>query len=84
MTDIVWEDPVPPRRGRPPAKDWRPFVSELRKHPGKWAVVVEKAKYGSSANQAKKHLRALDCEVTGRTQPDGTWTFYARWPEDAS
>jgi hypothetical protein len=84
--EIVWEDPSPAANGHGPGGVgvWQAFVAELRKHPGKWAVAYPDAEYGAKCSPLGSRLRKLGCEATQRKRADGTYTLYARWPEDAA
>jgi hypothetical protein len=81
VSDIVWEDP-PTGRAKP-AK-WASFAAELKQHPGKWAIAKSGASYDGLVSTQSMRLQYLGCETAKRKQPDGTYTLYARWPEDAS
>jgi hypothetical protein len=58
-------------------------VAELKKKPGQWALVRERATGGNSTTYKKR-----GCEVTMRTSPgyenipaaDRRYDIYARWP----
>lgn len=81
MTDIIWEDPPPRQRGGGRGFDYDGFVAELKKHPGKWAVVRPGGAYSGAFGDAHQRLRRCGCDALQRKQPDGTYTLYARWPE---
>lgn len=81
MTDIVWEDPPDRVRGTPRPSKWNLVVEELKRHPGKWALVATGGEHpGSHGNRAAR-LRSLGCEKVQRRQPDGSFALYERWPE---
>ena len=81
MTDIIWEDPPVPTKG-PKAEVWPSVVAQLKKHPGKWAIVKTGYVTTNSAGSMQRYLKqTYRCEETYRKQPDGTYTLYARWPE---
>ncbi len=69
MSDIVWEDPP-----TPPARRWQPFIAELKRHPGKWAIA--RTNLRASGGSPVQGLRDKGLQV--RAVKVG----YARWPED--
>lgn len=75
--EIIWQDP--PRSGAgirsAMATD---FVAILRQNPGKWAI-KRTARYADAEMQ--RTLKKLGCEAVNRSNGDGTYTLYARWPE---
>lgn len=80
MSDIVWEEPASTAgRGQ---RRWAEITAELKKHPGKWALVGENEWSGVSLRL--KRVYGLDCTVRGTTQDGRAAKIYARWPEDAS
>jgi hypothetical protein len=72
---LIWEDPPPRIRGgstEPP--DW---LAELKAHPGKWAIVIARAKSNSTAASLRKRW---GIEVTARGNKADGWKIYARVP----
>ncbi len=42
MSDIKWEEPPPASKGRGSTK-WKSILAELRRNPGRWALVLDDA-----------------------------------------
>lgn len=82
MSDIVWEDPPEAKYGPRSPGRLRELVDQLRAHPGKWALVKANAPKSGTTNY---YLRdRYGCEVVQRSNADGTFNIYARWPEEAA
>ena len=73
--ELKFQDP-PARQygGRSASRDWAAIAAELRRNPGRWALVAEGVSVGNSAgirsgrNSAFRPIGAF--EVTERTVPD--------------
>lgn len=83
----TWEDPPPEMEWEePPPKrtKWDLFVEELKKHPGRSAVVKRDVAHSSSSPVSQ--LRKMGVEVTTRktaeTDEHECWTIWARWPAE--
>lgn len=79
MVEMIWKEP-PPAISSEKAE----ILTELQKHPGRWALVQARYKSTSATAPWKK----LGCEAvyrrsetteTGSKSPD--YDIYARWPE---
>jgi hypothetical protein len=81
---IIWKDPPPAPQRDPRGKhnDSMRVVAELRKHPGKWAL-VETGLQPKPATSTRMRWRRYGCEAEIRTDPNEPTTrvVYARWPE---
>lgn len=77
---IQWEEPPPSRQGQgKKSSSWRTsIIEELQKNPGKWALVHEDVNSSGMAGP----WRNAGCEAKTRKQDDGTFSIYARWPEE--
>lgn len=75
MTELVWQDPPPRRKG---TSSYAAEIEVLKANPGKWAVITTAWKTTS----APAALRQAGCETTTRRNPgpDQAWTVYARFP----
>jgi hypothetical protein len=69
---IRWETP-PPKIADHITK----ILEELKKHPGEWALIQEHSRSTSAPSQWRK----FGCEAESRSNPDGSYRIYARWPE---
>lgn len=80
MVEIIWKEPPPAVSSEKAA-----ILAELKKHPGRWALVQTRYKSTSGTSPWKK----LGCEATHRradtTEGKSTeYDIYARWPEGAT
>lgn len=79
--EIEWaEPPAPIQRGRGKAEQNDAIVAELKKRPGKWAVVQRGMASAGCSSWTK-----CGCEAVGRRgqdSPEGgaRYDIYARWP----
>ena len=77
MVEIVWKEPPPMTTGKNAA-----ILAELKKHPGRWALVNDSA----SSTSAPAVWKKLGCEAVHRRDETSTdkvrYHVYARWPED--
>lgn len=73
--ELIWEDPTPRRSGEP---KWAAIIAELKKHPGKWAIIDRG--YTLPATNGYTYLKRAGGECTQRKQNDGTYVMYARMP----
>jgi hypothetical protein len=71
---IEWVDPPPPPRGR--YRDVKGFIAKLQANPGQWAVVRKDA----PSHNERQYLQRCGVEAVSRSNGDGTFTIYARWP----
>lgn len=75
---IKFVEEVPERKGGGRgAGHWVAAAKELKKHPGKWAI-VGKVKTLNNMGSAVGRLKTLGCEAVGRMR-----VIYARWPAGA-
>lgn len=76
MVEIVWKEPPPAVSSK-----YAAVLGELRKNPGRWALVVPAATSSGAYTAWKK----LGCETrTARVNPGESkprYEIYARWPE---
>ena len=70
---VEWEDPPPSRTNGAREAFW----AALDANPGRWAIYRRDAK---SSGTGLTFIRARGYETTSRTNPDGTFTIYARKP----
>lgn len=80
MSDIIkWKNPPAPRKGRRPSRAVDAMVEKLKRHPGRWALVIE----GANTGGAGAVFTRRGCEVRSVVQRSGDdrRDFYARWPE---
>lgn len=80
MVEMIWKEPPPAVSSEKAA-----ILAELKKNPGRWALVQSRYKSTSGAAPWKK----LGCEATHRradtTEGKSTeYDIYARWPEEAA
>lgn len=77
MVEIVWQDP--PARNKDSKYQYQQIIDELKKNPGRWALVVPEW----STSVAPSPLKKAGCETTTRFNGKDakTWSVYARWPE---
>lgn len=78
MVEIMWQDP-PTRRQRP--GEYESAIAELKKHPGRWALISAEWKTAHAPNA----FRQAGCEITSRRNKDAedgtkSWSVYARFP----
>lgn len=67
------------RRGRPLGSKLHAVGETLKRHPGRWAVVVTGRKSSGCAATTRKTLGDPLFEVVARKVDDGTYSIYARW-----
>lgn len=78
---LVWKDP--------PAETWRgkgrwlPILDELKRNPGKWALVAENINPGTGYSLKMVHGVEVRL-VRSDTCDDKKRDLYARWPEAKS
>lgn len=73
--DIKWQDPPPIRRGGRPSS-WNPVGDELKKHPGRWALLWEGAR---SPSTGIDQCRKLGLKRRTHKRDDGKWDIYAKY-----
>jgi len=89
MNDIHWEDPPPDGRTHHGYAYMQKFVSELKQHPGKWALYVASTGNIWHSNVVATSLKKYGCKTrtSGIGAPLGTpkraVRVWAYWPEDA-
>jgi hypothetical protein len=79
MVEIVWQDP-PTRRQRP--GEYEATIAELKKHPGRWALIASDWKTAHAPNA----FRQAGCEITARRNKDTkggvkSFSVFARFPQ---
>lgn len=76
---VDWGAPPPVQRGKRKSK-YDPIIEELKKKPGKFAMVMTNVNSASA-----KFLTQRGCKITTRSVGDGTTrvNVWAMWPEDA-
>lgn len=77
---LRWEDPPPFKSGRGANVETLALIADLQAHPGRWALITDNAK--SSGHGTFRTLRRAGCDLTVRSNPDGTHRTYACWPVD--
>ena len=76
MVELKWQDP-PSRSGAASGMAWQAVIEELKRNPGRWALVTDKWK----TSVAPAAFRQQGCERTTRKNTDGkTYSVYARFP----
>ena len=66
----VWETPSAERIGRPPSADYRALAEDLKKNPGKWALVGENMSVSIGSHISSGRIKAF--------QPAGTFEGVVR------
>jgi hypothetical protein len=74
MSEIVWRDPPPSRRGT--RYEVRDFVEELKQRPGVWAL-YPRSFAGRGSTTYAKHYPGT--EWVNRQRDDGRFDMYGRW-----
>lgn len=76
MVEITWKEPPPTVSAK-----YAPVLGELKKNPGRWALVNESA----SSSGAGQPWKKLGCEASVHRANPGEdkarYDVYARWPE---
>lgn len=84
--ELTWTDPPPPpmtgksNLGHKRSKYWD-ILAALEAKPGQWAVVDPSSKASTHAMYALCRRHELPFEFATRSNPDGTYTIYARRKE---
>lgn len=74
MVEIKWQNP--PSRSRL-GTQYEEIIDELKKNPGRWALITETWKTSGPPAAFKN----ADCQATCRANKDTkTWSLYARYP----
>ena len=84
MTDIIWQDPPPPKKGRQDGEATKSYIAALQSRPGQWAKYPERRSvafaYGIKRS-APGHIEATSRnhadDADGKRRCD--WWF--RWVE---
>ena len=73
MVEMKWKNP-PSRSSR--GTQYDEIIEELKKHPGRWALISEDWKTSGPPSRFKK----AGCEATCRANKESkTWSLYARY-----
>lgn len=78
LVRVRWVDELPPKRtGTDQSRGWGRIVSQLKKQPGRWALLM--------SNTSSRHwgdvVDRYGIELAVRKNPGGdTWNVYGRWP----
>lgn len=78
MTGIVWKAP-PPGNREETTKFYNDIIGVLKSRPGEWALITT----GLPSKEAKRDaFRRRGAKVAYRRDIAGTYSLYAKWPEE--
>lgn len=80
-TEINWQEPPASERGK--GGKWVRITVELKKDPGRWALVGENVRTGI-CSLLKRHGLEVQSVSAGKGYVRGYADIYARWPESTT
>lgn len=75
---MKWQDPPRSERGPARSQEMDEMADELKRNPGRWALIREGVAIGSSSAAYKR--RGLETAFRQRPGDPGRWDLYARAP----